>query len=534
MPALLIYLLKVNIALVLFCIGYYTILRQLTFYTLNRVYLIVAILFSSIYPCINLWSLFGHQEIAQPIQRIVIILNSQQAELIQPDTQAAYLNWLIIIYWLGMGIMSLRLLIHLFSLVRLHRNSKLTRMEQQPIRIITESTNPFSFWQSIYLNPRQHKQEELPAIIAHEQVHIKQWHTLDILLSELSIVFYWFNPGVWLIKKAVSENLEFITDRRVLQQGTDAKSYQYSLLYTSLNTSPNAIGNHFNISTIKKRIIMMNAKRSSTFSLTRYGFILPAIVLLSAAFGTSKAALLEGAKAKVNLLTQFTSTESAKGIKTNPPTALTEHTKKAQTDTTKVSVRVIKFNDNTDSVLYIVNGKPASNLVLTKIKPANIQRMDVIKPPQSVELFGKSGSKGVISLITKDGVNLPSALQLQRKLKTLPNSNTSKAIEVVTLKFPDTTSQVTHSKNSSGTFVVTGNADTTKQLRIQLREPNKGPKPLIVIDGVIKEHAEIESLNPDDIKSINVLKDASATTPYGEKGKNGVIEITTKNGKKDN
>src|SRR3546814_20755908 len=75
-----------------------------------------------------------------------------------------------------------------------------------------------------------HSAEEQRAIIAHEKVHAKEWHTADILAGELNRIFYWFNPGAWLMITAIRENLEFITDRRVISDGTDAKTYQYSLV----------------------------------------------------------------------------------------------------------------------------------------------------------------------------------------------------------------------------------------------------------------------------------------------------------------
>jgi bla regulator protein BlaR1 len=71
----------------------------------------------------------------------------------------------------------------------------------------------------------------------HEQVHVNQWHTIDILLAELSSIFYWFNPGIWLMKKAVRENIEFITDRKILNKGIDSKTYQYSLVSVSFNNT---------------------------------------------------------------------------------------------------------------------------------------------------------------------------------------------------------------------------------------------------------------------------------------------------------
>src|ERR1700753_3413303 len=93
------------------------------------------------------------------------------------------------------------------------------------------------------------------------------------------------------MKKAVRENIEFITDRKILRSGTDSKQYQYSLVNVSFAAAPQGIVNHFNISTIRKRIIIMNAKKSSTLNLTRYAHLVPAVVALLMVFTISRAAL---------------------------------------------------------------------------------------------------------------------------------------------------------------------------------------------------------------------------------------------------
>lgn len=133
----------------------------------------------------------------------------------------------------------------------LYRNSIPQRINNHDVRVISGEAAPFSFWKSIYINPANHSSQDLDAILQHEQIHVNGWHTVDILLAEISCVFYWFNPGIWLMKKAVRENIEFITDRKVLNDGADSKRYQYSLVNVSFNNTTPGIVNHFNLSTIK-------------------------------------------------------------------------------------------------------------------------------------------------------------------------------------------------------------------------------------------------------------------------------------------
>src|ERR1700744_258080 len=302
MPALFLFLFKVNIALVLFCLGYYLVLRHLTFYTLNRIYLVAAIVFASIYPTINLSGfLEQHRQIAKPVETVALNWQAPTTISITTATGPDYWVWVELVFWTGVILLALRLAMQLFSLYRLYRNSTAAQLYDHDVRLINTDSGPFSFWKSIYVNPANLDADSLKAILMHEQVHVSEWHTLDVLIAELSTIFYWFNPGVWLMKKAVRENIEFITDQKILKNGVDTKQYQYSLVSVSFASS-NSIVNHFNISTIKNRIMMMNAERSSKYNLTRYAFLVPVVVALLLVFSVTKAALHKNAvKATVKL-----------------------------------------------------------------------------------------------------------------------------------------------------------------------------------------------------------------------------------------
>lgn len=294
MPGLFVFLLKVNIALLLFCAGYYLVLRHLTFYTLNRIYLVAAILFASIYPQINLSDfLQHHQQIAKPVEAVAINWQQPATILVKPLTTPAYWNWIELAFWAGVILLALRLAMQLYSLSKLYRNSTAAHIQNHDVRLINTDSGPFSFWKSIYVNPANVKPADLKSILMHEQVHVNEWHTIDILIAELSTIFYWFNPGVWLMKKAIRENIEFITDRKIIKNGANTKQYQYSLISVSYAASPNTIFNHFNMSAIKKRIIMMNAERSSKFMLSRYIFLVPVVVAMLLVFSISKAAFIK-------------------------------------------------------------------------------------------------------------------------------------------------------------------------------------------------------------------------------------------------
>jgi hypothetical protein len=374
MPTLFVFLFKVNMALLLFCAGYYLVLRHLTFYSLNRVYLITAIIFASIYPKIDLTAFAQrHESIAVPVQSVILNWQAPAANLVKPLTQPDYWQWATVVFWAGAVLLAIRLLVQLFSLLKLHRRSTSANVLDHEVRLISGEAAPFSFWRSIYVNPANHTAADLKAILLHEQVHVNGWHTIDILLAELSSIFYWFNPGVWLMKKAVRENIEFITDRKILNNGIDTKAYQYSLVNVSFNNTTPGIVNHFNISTIKKRIIMMNAKRSSRVNLTRYVFIVPAVALLLV-FSVSKAAVMKNSSAKAY---KVISTAIANNLKDVMPSVFIDKAKKTaetnKTDTSEIDISAgyvfyinglksgvdgPQFNGDTES-MYFLNAKNA-------------------------------------------------------------------------------------------------------------------------------------------------------------------------------
>ena len=289
MPYFFIILLKINLVLVLFAAAYYLILRRLTFYTINRVFLVFGILFSSLYPFINLTDFFNRQrQINQEVVAFVPKLNQKVNALVPANFITNHWQLISILFYVGVALMALRLIVQFVSLYKMHQKSAPGDIANFKVRILAEAVSPFSFWQTVYINPSLHQEKELHTILAHEQIHVKQWHSLDIILAELSVVFYWFNPGVWLMKKAVKENLEFITDQKILNKGIDKKTYQYSLLDVGNLTPAVAIVNNFNLSDLKKRIKMMNGKRSSRLTLSRYLLVTPLLLIITLAFTVSK------------------------------------------------------------------------------------------------------------------------------------------------------------------------------------------------------------------------------------------------------
>src|SRR5690606_1102275 len=226
MPEVMIYLLKVNLSVILFYLGYRLLLRKLTFYTLNRCYLLFSLIFSFTYPLVDMAGWLETSEHVIPTEVVYVIPDWQQV----PTETFDWWTWVLGLIGVGSLWCAVRLVIRLLSLWRIHRQSQPSMWQWFRYRQVFGEILPFSFWQHIYVNVHHHEQRELVEIFKHEQVHVDGLHTLDVLLAELSSVLSWFNPGIWLMRAAVRENLEFITDRKVLLSGADKKAYQYSLL----------------------------------------------------------------------------------------------------------------------------------------------------------------------------------------------------------------------------------------------------------------------------------------------------------------
>jgi hypothetical protein len=144
---------------------------------------------------------------------------------------------------------------------------------------------PCSFANNIFINPEKYEWETYNQILLHEKIHIEQKHTVDLLLAELVLIFQWFNPFAWQWRKALETNLEFLTDDKMLQQNTvEKQSYQFSLLKVAAPQFPLSLTTNYNQSLIKKRIIMMNSKKSNIHTTWKYFFLVPVLVLFACLF----------------------------------------------------------------------------------------------------------------------------------------------------------------------------------------------------------------------------------------------------------
>ncbi|WP_299212539.1 M56 family metallopeptidase [uncultured Aquimarina sp.] len=196
------------------------------------------------------------------------------------------LDWksiILYIYILGVMAFGVNFLIQLAVL--LYRMIQHPSIEVDTYKIVETDTNhaPYSFWNRIFINPNQYNPDTYLQILKHEQMHITGKHSLDMLLVELLVTVQWFNPFAWLYRKAIDNNLEYLTDSGMLTKGEDKEVYQMNLLKVSTPDMPTGLATSYNQSFLKKRIIMMNSKKSTAKSGWKYLIIIPllAITVLS-------------------------------------------------------------------------------------------------------------------------------------------------------------------------------------------------------------------------------------------------------------
>ena len=281
------YLLQVNVGLILFYALYKLVCTRDTFFRSRRFILIVSLVLPFILPFIDVreWLesrdrmiMLTHFDYSAVLPEIVV--GSEAAET--GNRVFVLSEWIGYLYLAGVLVLLVRLAVQAFSLSRLILRMPEKEINGVRVKCLNDPSGPFSFFRWIFMNPAAVKEDEINEILTHEMAHVKQHHSVDVLLAEMVSICCWMNPFAWLLKREVSLNLEFLADRKVMEAGFATKSYQYHLLGLAYNHKY-GLSNNFNFSHLKQRIIMMNKKKSNGAGHIKYAlFVLPAFALLVA------------------------------------------------------------------------------------------------------------------------------------------------------------------------------------------------------------------------------------------------------------
>ena len=564
-----IYLIKVNASIILFYLCYKLLFQRDTFWMLRRTYLMVSVLFSFIYP---LFSIEGWLKKQEPIMSAISSIQLDELVISPSGVRNLGLFTVENVLWAVFGLVALfmtfHILIQFYTIVRRRLKGTKTSLMHIPIIRIDEKITPFSFFQWIFINPKLYSESETAVILEHELTHVRQYHSVDVIVAQIQKMFCWFNPAAWLLEREIRHNLEYLADNQVLNSGFEPKKYQYHLLSLSYEPAESKLGNQFNVSPIKKRIKMMNSKKTKKSGLLKYALIIPiALVMLLMStmqdmIAATKNSVLEQTPQEVKI--PISSSKIVQGKRTSVDSEkkgiavaeIKEHKEKESAELDEIVVVGYSSNEKQDSendkkvfdVVEVppvfVGGEKAMFEYLSKnIRyPVEAQKQKIqgrvvvqfvvndegkvsnAKIVYSIDTYLDAEALRIINAMPdwtpgkQGGKNVSVRYVLPIQFKLQGNEKTESPAKSLSGKVAEVDSK---DSQDSGVDIMTTKTTTTTTSKL-------GSDVLVVLDGIIIPNSQLNDIDPKDIESMSVLKDKSATELYGEKGNNGVIIITSK------
>jgi N-acetylmuramoyl-L-alanine amidase len=282
------YLFSASVCMALCYILYLLMFKRLTFFSMNRIYLLAIVTASVIIPAL-------HIKIKEPLavkasnQAIVISHNAYtEMENLLPAAKAQVnVNWLLIagfIYWVVCIVMLIKIVCSILKIVKDAKQHGLKVGKNYIVQ--DQNTNNASFFHIIFIRSRDVDPLELEQIMAHERAHARLFHSADNLYIEVIKAFFWFNPFIHLISKALNEVHEFEVDHS-LKHIFDPK--KYASLLMRLSTQPSmSLANQFSAYSLKRRISMLFKPNSPAFKQWTYLTLIPVLLISGYWFSIEK------------------------------------------------------------------------------------------------------------------------------------------------------------------------------------------------------------------------------------------------------
>ena len=278
MESLLIYLLKSGIAIGAFFLCHYFLFRKYSEFHFNRLYMLISFMLAFIIPLITITIV--KEIVAQPITNTGS--NIATTTLLEPSISNKPIDalpYVFFIYIAGVFISIIHLIIghrRAFSIIK---NSRTEIKYSTEVCVSHEDIHPFSFFNKIILSEQTLNHPEVDLIIAHENIHVKQKHTWDMLFAEFLFSFQWFNPFAWLLKDAIKTNLEYLADAQIIETA-DAETYQLTMVSLADKKGIAPFLTALNGSQLKNRITMMKQKTKNKFLTMKRFAIIPVLAIL--------------------------------------------------------------------------------------------------------------------------------------------------------------------------------------------------------------------------------------------------------------
>ena len=435
-----VYILKTSICLTGFYLFYRLLLSKETFHRFNRVALLGILLLSQLIPFCEI-TVPEESEVQQTLLTIEQILtladHVPQTEVeVLPSSIPLWLPVLLCIYLLGILFFLGRNLYSLSHMLRLLHGGRQEKLEKG-ITLIIHDKNiaPFSWMKYVVISEKD-LQENGKEILIHEMAHVHNRHSIDLLISDICIIFQWFNPTSWLLKQELQNIHEYEADETVIRQGVNAKQYQLLLIKKAVGTRLYSMANSFNHSKLKKRITMMLKEKSSPWARMKYLYVLPVAAITLTAFARPEISneLNEISTIKVNDITSILDAKevnnSLTAVDTAQKIAITESTfrsiqtedsvqrktqhfslirEKVKATSFPLTIGQITFQDSCTStipeipVLFIVNGKEVSVDSAKMLDPNKIETITILRDKYAITQYGEKGKDGVVSITYTSG-----------------------------------------------------------------------------------------------------------------------------------
>lgn len=285
------YIIKSSISLAVLFLCYHYFFRKDKWFLFNRFYLLSAIVISLIAPLLTFpvfypKTLFVDNNLSIVGEGLVLLQNSNTYAQTGSDgltpvtTSIDFIFYLI--YFAGLIIMGYRYLRNIIIIQKLITQGKRHDHKGAQLILIKKHTSPFSFGKYIFANNEDYNNGTIDQdILDHENIHVRHYHTLDILFIEFLLILYWFNPLLWIYRYALRANHEYCADDYAVSGKTGIEAYCYKLIDFTHHYQNTSFGSSFNYSLTKNRIIMMNRTKTSGFTFCNKLAITVATVLVT-------------------------------------------------------------------------------------------------------------------------------------------------------------------------------------------------------------------------------------------------------------
>jgi len=287
MNNIILYLIQVTSIFSVLYLLYIVFLDKLTFHNINRLVLLLLLPISLIIPFSNnLFPSITSKIIEIPLfEKVNLDVFNEQLQFVeQPliDSSFNYSTLLSTIYWLVFSVLFIRFLVTVRHLFILRSHSKIEQKNGYQL-VISKVPEIFSYFNWVFI-PEDKFEYYDKQIIEHEKAHIQLKHSWDVILTEVYIAFFWFNPLLYFYRKSLKSVHEFQADKSVLQNGVKTSQYMQLLMQSLEISKPNNLYNYFNQPILKKRVVMMTKPKSNRLSKLKYILLLPVCTFLISAF----------------------------------------------------------------------------------------------------------------------------------------------------------------------------------------------------------------------------------------------------------